>query len=335
MLHSSIETSLPYATEDCPGIGGKLRAEPQHFVVEEIPLYEPEGDGQHLYLNVTRVGLTTKEVETALIRLFGLQRSQIGYAGLKDKNARTTQTFSLDIGAHPLGDAASVSARLSDDLGVEVNWAKLHRNKLKIGHLLGNRFAIVVSEPECEPQDCLARCERIAERLGEQGLPNYFGPQRMGHDGSNVAQGLQLLKGEGWKRDKWLRQFLVSSVQSYLCNRYLAERMQMGAFEHLLAGDIAKKYATGGMFDVVELENEEPRYQVHEISFTAPIYGPKMWQAQGDAGSVGGRRAASVGADVGGLWANARQRDAPAGSAVCVGSGYRAPRRRAWRSVSA
>jgi len=286
MLDFSIEMALPYATDDLPGIGGKLRAKSEHFVVEEIPLYEPQGSGQHLYINITRTGLTTKEVEAACARLFSLKRSQIGHAGLKDKNARTTQTFSLDLGVQPGIADEAVAARLSDAVGVQVNWVRRHRNKLKTGHLLGNRFEIVVSEPDCSAEECLARCHRIAERLIAQGLPNYFGPQRMGREGANVAQGLAILQGSLKKRDKWLRQFLVSSVQSYLCNRYLAERVGMGAFDRLLAGDVAKKYATGGLFDVVDLDQEQPRYQAQEISFTAPLFGPAMWAAQAEAGAL-------------------------------------------------
>jgi len=108
----------------------------------------------------------------------------------------------------------------------------------------------------------------------------------MGKNDVNVAQGLAILQGTVRKQDKWLRQFLVSSVQSYLCNRYLAERVTMGAYDMLLSGDVAKKYATGGMFDVVDLDSEQPRYAAHEISFTAPIYGPKMWAAKLDAGAL-------------------------------------------------
>ncbi len=129
----------------------------------------------------------------------------------------------------------------------------VHAQQLKTGHLLGNRFEIVVSEPDCSAEE-LARCHRTAD--DRQGLPNYFGPQRMGREGANVA-GLAILQGSLKKRDKWLRQFLVSSVQSYLCNRYLAERVGMGAFDRLLAGDVAR-YATGGLFDVVDLDQEQP-----------------------------------------------------------------------------
>ena len=289
MLESIVETTLPYATAELPGIGGVLRAQTDHFVVEEIPLYEAQGEGQHLYVNITRAGLTTKEVENALVRLFDLRYEHVGYAGLKDKEARTTQTFSIDLGAHSGINAATVTERLEGELGVHVNWAKPHRNRLKIGHLLGNRFEIVVSAPHCAPPECLARCQRIAEQLVSHGLPNYFGPQRMGKNKVNVTQGLGILQGALRKQDKWLRQFLVSSVQSHLCNLYLAERVGMGGFERLLSGDIAKKYATGGMFDVVDLDSEQPRYAAHEISFTAPIYGPKMWAAKLDAGALEAR----------------------------------------------
>ena len=66
MLESNIELSLPYMTDDLPGIGGQLRASAEHFVVEELPLYEPQDEGQHLYVNITKVGLTTKEVQRQL-----------------------------------------------------------------------------------------------------------------------------------------------------------------------------------------------------------------------------------------------------------------------------
>ena len=85
MLDSNIDLTLPYITTDLPGIGGELRATPEHFLVEEIPLYAPQGDGQHLYVNLTKVGVTTKEVQEQLARLFRLKPSEVSYAGMKDK----------------------------------------------------------------------------------------------------------------------------------------------------------------------------------------------------------------------------------------------------------
>lgn len=286
MIDSQLELRVPTITHTLPGVGGELRVTPDHFVVEEIPLYAPQGEGQHLYVNITKVGLTTKEVQRQLERLFGLRRDDVSFAGLKDKQARTTQTFSLNVGHQPPDYAEQALQRMRDHLPVEVHWAQFHRNKLQPGHLLGNRFVITISNLTCSPEAAEARLAAITQAIRGQGIPNYFGPQRFGIDGANVRQGLAVLLGERAKQDRWLRRFLISSYQSYLCNRYLARRVAMGAFERLLLGDVAKKYATGGMFSVEDPAQEQPRYAQQEISFTAPLYGPKMWAAEAEAGEL-------------------------------------------------
>lgn len=286
MIDSQPDLRLPYLTNALPGIGGELRVTPDDFVVEEIPLYLPQGEGQHLYVSLTKVGRTTKEIQRQLERLFGLRRGDVSFAGLKDKQARTTQTFSLNVGHQPPEYAESAAQRIAEALPAEVHWAKFHRNKLQPGHLLGNRFIIRVSNIGCSAAEAEARLAAIVQAIYSQGLPNFFGPQRFGFDGGNVRQGLALLLGERTQHDRWLRRFLISSYQSYLCNRYLARRLEMGAFDHLLPGDVAKKYATGGMFDVEDVAQEQPRYAQQEISFTAPLYGPKMWEAQAEAAAL-------------------------------------------------
>ena len=286
MLQFELDLNLPYISSDLPGIGGVLRAAPDDFVVEEVPLYEAQGDGQHLYVNITKVGLTTKEVQIGLERLFGLNKGDVSFAGMKDKRARTTQTFSLSVGHKPPVFAEMAGARIEASLPVTVNWVRFHRNKLKPGHLLGNRFVIRIRDVSAAPKEALPQAQAIVERLKAVGLPNYFGSQRLGEGGANVRQGWAILHGERGKRDRWLQRFLISAYQSYLCNRYLAERLQRGYFGQLLAGDVAKKYATGGMFDVVDVAAEQPRYAAQEISFTAPLYGPRMWMAKDDAAEL-------------------------------------------------
>jgi tRNA pseudouridine13 synthase len=286
MLNSIMNFELPYATDDLPGIGGALRATPEHFIVDEVALYAPQGDGQHLYVNLTKVGLTTKDVQVRLEQALKLPRDTVGFAGMKDKYARTTQTFSLPMGNRPPADDAAVASEIAAALPVTVNWTMRHRNKLRLGHLLGNRFQIVVSGLALAQDEALTRAQAIFAAIAQRGIPNYFGPQRLGVDGSNVRAGLEVLRGEAVRRDKWLRRFLISAYQSHLCNLYLARRLEIGAFDHLLAGDVAKKYATGGMFDVVDLAAEQPRYAAQEISFTAPLYGPKMWEASAAAGEL-------------------------------------------------
>ncbi len=286
MIEFQPDLSLPYLTAELPGIGGQLRATPEHFVVEEVPLYLPEGEGPHLYINLTKVGMTTKEVQRRLEQLVGGRSGAVGYAGLKDKHARTTQTFSINLEQTPPFDEAELGKRITETLPVTVNWLNRHRNKLRAGHLLGNRFTITISGLTLPAEEILSRVTAIQQRVQAVGLPNFFGVQRFGIDGMNVAKGRAILLGQHRERDRWLHRFLLSSYQSYLCNRYLAARLNMGAFERILPGDVAKKMDSGGMFDVTEPAVDQLRYAAHEISFTAPIYGPKMWAAQAEAGDL-------------------------------------------------
>jgi tRNA pseudouridine13 synthase len=277
---------LPYITADLPGVGGQLRATPEHFIVEEAPLYLPQGEGQHLYVSLTKTGLTTKEMQRQLERVLQLRAGDVGYAGLKDKVARTTQFFSISLDRRGSGQIDEIVKRITSELPVTVNSAQWHTNKLKAGHLLGNRFFITVSGLDISADEAQRRATAIVTQLQQSGAPNFFGPQRFGRDGGNIVKGQELLLEKRRVADRWLRRFLLSSVQSYLCNCYLAKRLAAGAFDRLLPGDVAKKYDTGGMFDVVDIDAEQVRYQAQQISFTAPLYGPKMWAAKGEAGEL-------------------------------------------------
>jgi tRNA pseudouridine13 synthase len=272
-------SSLPFITADLPGIGGEIKAEPAHFVVEEIPLYEPVGEGEHVYVCLTCEGWTTRALQERLVDLFGLREVDVGCAGLKDKHARATQTFSLllrDV------DEATVARRIEEALPVEVVWARRHRNKLRRGHLLGNRFRIVVLDPEAE---AMARAGAIAQAVQAHGLPNFYGVQRFGISGENAKRGHEILLGRG-PRKRWLRRFLLSAYQAALFNAWLTERMRRGWFERVLTGDIAKKTDTGGLFEVEDAEVEFPRFQRGEITYTGPIYGARMRWASSEPGEL-------------------------------------------------
>jgi tRNA pseudouridine13 synthase len=283
---------LPYITASLPGISGTLRAQAEFFRVEELPLYQPLGEGAHLYLKISKSAQTTRQVARQLEQLFALRRGDVGYAGLKDKFAQTTQIFSIPFAlAHQPQEQRqhaieAIVERIHSQMAVQVKWAIQHHNKLKTGHLLGNRFQITITQLPTPIDLALRQAQAIAEQLRSQGLPNYFGDQRFGRHGDNAAQGRAILSGAQQVRDPWLRKFLISSFQSALCNAYLSRRLETGKFARLLTGDVAKKYATGGIFDVGDWQNEQPRYLAQEISFTAPIYGYKMRAASGEAGEL-------------------------------------------------
>jgi len=270
---------LPYITPELPGTGGEIKAEPEHFIVEEVPLYPPAGQGEHLFVQLTRSGQTTRQVVENLARALNLPAGGIGYAGLKDKHARATQIFSLP-GVSP---EQAKDAVLS--LGYQLDWAIPHNRKLKPGHLLGNRFTITIINPQAE--DALDRAEAVVAALQERGLPNFFGAQRFGQYGDNAQQGLAILTGKKRRpRQKWLTRLLISAYQSQLFNDYLTLRIQRGLFYKILAGDVAKKTDTGGMFIVEDVATDQARFDRGEITFTGPLFGYKMREAQADAAAL-------------------------------------------------
>ncbi len=268
----------PFITPEMPGIGGTIKLTPEHFVVQEIPLYTPCGQGSHLYLNLTRRGMTTRQVVQVLAELFGVDQGQIGLAGLKDKQATATQSFSLPAA----GLTPTAAAKRLQGTGLTCNHAALHTNKLKRGHLLGNRFTIVVADPAPGAGSAAAA---IAAAIASRGLPNFFGAQRFGAAGDNAVQGRRILAGRGRARG-WLAQLMLSAYQSLLFNAWLTERLARGWFDILLAGDQAKKYDTGGMFLVDDAAAETARLRAGEITHTGPIFGSKARLARGEPGRL-------------------------------------------------
>ncbi|MFH1135773.1 MAG: tRNA pseudouridine(13) synthase TruD [Pseudomonadota bacterium] len=271
--------NLPFITSDLPGIGGEIKSRPEYFIVDEIPVYEPEGKGDHVFVRISRQGWNTRDLAQKIGELFDLKEVEVGTAGQKDKNALATQTFSLFL---PGLAEDAVAGTIAAGLDVQVLSAKRHVNKLKTGHLLGNRFAIVLENPR---GDALIGAEKIATALRERGLPNYYGPQRFGRDGENIRTGRQALEGKG-PRGHWLRKFLLSAYQAFLFNDYLADRIERGWFNQVLAGDLVKKTDTGGMFLVEDLEAEQARFLKNEITFTGPIFGTKMRRPAGPADAL-------------------------------------------------
>lgn len=276
----------PYLTAGLPGTGGRIKLDPLDFEVVELPAYEPCGEGPHVFLTVARVGRTTREVACDLARLFAVPEREVGVAGLKDKRARTVQRFSLPI---ERGGADEVRARVEGELGLEVLAAARHGNKLRRGHLAGNRFRVAIRGTADEPgaPRALDLARAVAAELDRRGLANFFGPQRFGAGGDNARRGRALLEARDARRGRsWFGRLALSAWQAELYNRWLAERVARGDFERLVEGDVAKKLDTGGMFVVADAATEAPRLAARAITYTGPIYGARMRAAAGAAGEV-------------------------------------------------
>lgn len=279
--HELSAADLPFVTTTAP-VGGVLKAEPAHFVVEEVPLYAPSGSGEHVYLRVRRSGRTTHELARALARLAGLPDVAIGYAGLKDKHALVTQTFSLTF----RGDEQALARRVADQLAIEVLDVARHGNKLRRGHLVGNCFEIVLAGTA---PDGLATARACLDELERAGIANFYGEQRLGERGANARRGARELAGDrrpGGGRGGFAARFALNAFQSALFNRWLAERIARGWLERVLTGDVAKKTTNGALFDVLDEAAESERALRREIVATGPMYGVKMRAASGAPGAL-------------------------------------------------
>jgi len=169
-----------------PPIGGVIKARPDDFMVDELPLYEPCGEGEHLYLRVRKAGMAHVEVVQLLARHCGVNESAIGFAGMKDRHAVTEQTFSVHLPGKPDPEPPT-HPRLS------VVWAARHTNKLRRGHLAGNRFAIRVRQVDPTRAPAVLRGLKT---LGRIGVPDFYGEQRFGYRFNNHRLGAMLLRGE-------------------------------------------------------------------------------------------------------------------------------------------
>ena len=216
---------------------GVLRAQPEDFVVEEDLGFTASGTGQHVLLKVRKRNANTQWVARELAKLCGCHPRDVGYAGLKDRRAVAVQWLTVP------------KSRLSLEAWGEVRHpefdvleAHAHSRKLPRGALAGNRFIIRIRDVRVDDQ---ALSSRVAE-ISRHGVPNYFGPQRFGHNGSNLSRipdGLKSLRAPE-------RGFVLSAARSVIFNAVLAERVREGSWNHLEAGDIANLDGRGSIFPV-------------------------------------------------------------------------------------
>jgi tRNA pseudouridine13 synthase len=263
----------PLLTADLPGIGGRTKAVPEDFEVEEVPAYEPCGQGNFLYLWVEKRDMGAEYFVRQVARRLGLAPGEVGTAGLKDRRAVTRQMVSVPARAEPN------LPRLDGD-GVRVLRVSRHGNKLRPGHLHGNRFRILVRDARPDAAELLGP---LLDRLRHDGLPNFYGPQRFGRDGETLRLGLALLRQEGASRSPFLRKLALSAAQSALFNHCLARRMADGMFRRVLPGDVMAKWPFGGMFVADDVPREQARLDSREIVPAGPMFGRKMFAAADEA----------------------------------------------------
>lgn len=256
--------NLPYAHGTPVGLA-TLRAVPEDFQVAEVAGFVPSGEGEHLFLHIRKRNQNTVWVASQIARVAGLREDAVSFAGLKDRRAVTTQWYSVHVPNRQMPD---LSALWNEDIElIEHTW---NARKLKRGAHQGNRFVITLRDVEGDREAIEARLDRIAE----QGVPNYIGPQRFGFGNANLPAGEALLAGKPRRRLNHRESLGLSAVRSALFNRVLGERVHAASWGTCLPGDVLMLDGRNSFFRPEpgdEALNE--RLARQEIHPTGPLYG--------------------------------------------------------------
>lgn len=266
---STVETDPMHALPTAwggPHGQARLRQVPEDFIVEEDLGYGADGDGEHLLLHIRKRQLNTTEVAGRLARWAGVPRQAIGYAGLKDREAITSQTFSV---ALPGRDLPSLEGL--EDERLQVLEAQRHRRKVRTGALRGNRFRLRLRAFSGDR----AALEHTLAQLRTRGMPNYFGAQRFGHAGGNLTAARALLL-DGARVPRARRGLLYSAARSWLFNQVLAARVRQQLWQQALPGDVFSLDGRRAQFQDPGPEPDPalaPRLAGLEIHPTGPLCG--------------------------------------------------------------
>lgn len=257
-------SELPYAFGG-PWLRARLRSEPSDFVVDEILAFGPDGDGEHALLRIRKTSANTEWVARRLASLAGVSVKMVGYAGLKDRHAVTTQWFSVH-----LGNAPEPRWRLLAEEGIEVLEHNRHRRKLKRGSLAGNQFHIRLRKID---GDLGAAAEQLA-MMATKGVPNYFGPQRFGRNEANLLRAQALFAGAAPRASRHQRGLWLSAARSQLFNEVLARRVERGDWAGALVGDRLQLRGSHSHFLVDNVDERiSERLSSGDLIPTGPLFG--------------------------------------------------------------
>jgi tRNA pseudouridine13 synthase len=285
-------------------VGGEFlfNSSSRDFLVEEIPLYQFSGEGEHLIIKVKKKDLTTWDMINIISSAVGVPKKEVGYAGLKDKNATTIQSISIP-------KKYQKALESFEHPKIKFLDTTFHQNKIRVGHLKGNRFWLRFKKVLPVSRD---KIDSTIRWIAQNGSPNYFGYQRFGKDGDNYKDGKEIIDGKKRIRDRKLKEFLISSYQSFLFNSWLSQRVKLSRllkdfstdevekilkipknslkgvdsqqnFFKVLEGDLMMHYPFGRIFTVDDTIKESQRFFEKDISPTGLIAGKKVTLAGGVA----------------------------------------------------
>lgn len=224
-----------------------LKASPADFIVDEQLDTSGCAGGEHLYLRLEKIGDNTEFVARQLADLARCRHFDVGFCGLKDRHAVTRQWFSVYRPGLEAEDRELLS-RVAETWPVS-DWCR-GQKKLRRSDHQGNLFEITLTDVN-GPKEII---DESLTRLRNQGCPNYFGPQRFGHQGGNLDRAVamdpaRMISGRARNRKKRGRGrsssgsdesknvLYFSAARSWLFNEVLAHRVEAGDWREVLDGE--------------------------------------------------------------------------------------------------
>jgi tRNA pseudouridine13 synthase len=271
-----VAKTLSYAY-GVPPVRGVLRTQPEDFFVDEVLGFEPDGEGEHVLLQIEKRNTNTQWLAGQLARFAGIPKRDVSYAGMKDRHAVTRQWFSLGLAgaAEPDWDNLNID-------NVHVLQHAKHRRKLRRGTLQGNRFHLVIRNLQGDHASLESRLQHIAQA----GVPNYFGEQRFGHEGANLQQAMAMFQGKRIK-DKHKRSLYLSAARSYLFNQLLSQRVTRGDWNSAIPGDVMLLAGSNSYFVPEEIDATiQQRLASFDIHPSGCLWGKGDTPAQAEAAEL-------------------------------------------------
>lgn len=274
-----ISSPLPFAYGQ-PPVSATIRSTPEEFRVVEDLGFSPSGEGQHQMVEIEKRELNSDQVASMIARQLGIRRRDVGLAGLKDRFAVTRQWFSVDLAGQEPPNWDALGDQIVGQQQLKVLQAQRHGKKLRKGALRGNFFQLMLRHVEGDPQ----QLEQRLEGVKRGGVPNYFGEQRFGRGGGNVARALQMFRGEYRPRSRHERGLLLSAARSELFNQVCAARVLEGSWNRAVDGDIYALAGSRAWFHQERVDQEiVRRIEEQDIHPTAPLWGDGPLETTGEA----------------------------------------------------
>jgi len=249
-----------------PSATAILRQRPEDFQVDEVLGFEPDGEGNHVFLKLRKRGQNTQWLANEIAHLAGIKERDIGYGGMKDRHAVTTQWFSVDVAGREEPDWSRLEFD-RDSEAVEVIDVARHRRKLRRGTLTGNQFRITLRDLRGDHDAIISRLESVRR----YGVPNYFGEQRFG--ANNLARAEAMFK-KRFRAKRNQRSLYLSVARSQLFNNILSRRVADKNWNTLLDGDVMQLSGSHSVFKVAETDMDtEQRLFDKDIHPTGSLWG--------------------------------------------------------------